>query len=597
MANNQKNYIQEDEQEEGQLKKNSLSDLKSFLFLFTFFKDVKSSFIPGIIITLASPIFSMWGAKLLGQLVQYGLMEKNYQAALYYAAAFIISEILMVLLSYFGARLIIKGANDALLNIRTILFKKLQSLPMSFYDRQPQGRIITRLTHDVTEVEQFFVSTFSRLISGTFAVLVAIVFMLSADLFLGAVMMVSIIPSIVFMSATRKYIRRFNRNRSRFSSKMNSMLAENIDGISVIRLFGLEKWSKDKYHAAGKQLIAAGLEGTVVMAWTQPTISLLTFFPLAGLVYFGGKAVLIGTMTVATFIAFFHYSQRFINPILQLIQQIHVIQQAYTGAERIVAFLKHDDEDLVLGLNGTETAEIKGSIIFDHVSMGYGEQVVLDDLSFHIQSGEKIGFVGRTGCGKTTTVSLLARLYEFQRGEILIDKISIKNIERAHLRHSIGFVSQDVVMFKGSLRDNLLAGNPRSDDQINEACIATGLAKVMAKNDLQLDWQVQENGSNLSVGERQLVSLTRVLLNDPAILILDEATANVDPEYEEIIHRAVDQVMENRTCIIIAHRLETLKNVDRIFVFSEGKLVEQGKLDQLLALKGTFFQLQSHNSK
>lgn len=597
MANDKKNYIQEDEQEEGQLKKHALSDFRSFIFLFSFFKEVKGTFIPGVIITLASPIFSMWGAKLLGQLVQFGLLEKNYRQALIYASAFILSEIVMVLFSYFGARMIIKGANDALLNIRKVLFHKLQTLPMTFYDRQPQGRIITRLTHDVTEVEQFFVSTFSRLISGSFAVLVAIVFMLSADLFLGAIMMVSIIPSIAFMLITRKYIRRFNRNRSRHSSKMNSMLAENIDGIGVIRLFGLENWSRDKYLQASKQLIAAGLEGTRVMAWTQPTISLLTFFPLAGLVYFGGKAVMVGTMSVATFIAFFHYSQRFINPILQLLQQIHVIQQAYTGAERIVAFLKHNDEDLVLGADGVNTQNLHGSVQFENVSMSYDVETVLDQLNFRIAAGEKIGFVGRTGCGKTTTVSLLARLYEFQQGEIRLDDIPIRQLSRTHLRQSIGFVSQDVVMFKGSMRDNLMAGNPHPDSVIIQACQSTGLHKVMEKNGISLDWEVQEGGANLSVGERQLVALTRVLLNDPAILILDEATANVDPEYEEIIHRAVDQVMKNRTCIIIAHRLETLRNVDRIFVFHQGKLVEQGSLSQLMELKGHFYQLQTHNLK
>lgn len=595
MATDKKNYIHEDEQEEGQLKKHALSDLHSFLFLFSYFKSVKSVFIPGIILTLTAPIFSMWGAKLLGQLVQLGLLEKNMRLALIYATMFILSELLMVIFSYFGSRMIVKGANDALLNIRRVLFEKLQSLPMSFYDRQPQGRIITRITHDVSEVEQFFVSTFSRLISGSFAVVVAIVFMLSANAFLGMIMVVTIIPSIVFMLVTRKYIRRFNRNRSRFSSKMNSMLAENIDGIDVIRLFGLENWSKKKYQDVGDDLIKAGLEGTKVMAWTQPTISLLTFFPLAGLVYFGGQAVLENTMEVAVFIAFFHYSQRFINPILQLIQQIHVIQQAYTGAERIVAFLRHDDEEVVLGVSGELTPRVKGEIEFQQVEMSYGEEAVLKNLSFHIHSGEKIGLVGRTGCGKTTTVSLLARLYEFQKGEILIDQLPIRQLDRQHLRQSIGFVSQDVVIFKGSLRDNLLAGNSYSDDVILQACQATGMRKVMFHKSFDLDSQIFENGSNLSVGERQLVSLTRVLLNDPAILVLDEATANIDPEYEEIIHRAIYQIMQGRTCLMIAHRLETLRNTDRVFVFNQGELVEHGSIEKLMAQQGYFYQLQNHN--
>ncbi len=595
MSDDNKKYIQEDEQDESKLKQTALSDLKSFIFLFSFFRNVKKEFVLGISVTLIAPVFSMLGARLLGVLVQDGLMAKNYKTALWLGMAFIGSELMMVLLSYIGSSLIVTGASVAILDIRKVLFDKLQVLPMRFFDRQPQGRIITRITHDVREVESFFIGTFSRLVSGVFSVFIAIVFMFATDTRLAYIMVISVIPSILFMLSTRKYIRRFNRKRSKHSSRLNSKLSEYIDGINVIRLFGLENWSKSNYDKIADDFVDAALEGNIVMSWTQPMLSLLTFVPLAGLVYFGGQSVLEGTLTVAIFVAFFHYSQRFIMPILHLVRQIHIIQQAYTGAERVVAFLNHENEVSALGDDGQLLPRLKGTVEFLDVTMAYDKNAVLKDLSFKINEGEKIGFVGRTGCGKTTTVSLLTRLYEFQQGSIILDGINIRDISRAHLRNSIGYVSQDVIIFRGSLRDNLLAGTDHSDDAIVDACRETGLYKVMLKNKMNLDSLIFEGGSNLSVGEKQLVSLTRVLLNDPSILILDEATANIDPEYELIIHKAVYKVMDGRTCIMIAHRLDTLSKTDRIFVFDSGKLVESGPIRQLMEKKGKFYDLQSHN--
>ncbi|MCK5882539.1 MAG: ABC transporter ATP-binding protein [Bacteriovoracaceae bacterium] len=595
MADKSEKYIHEDEQDETKLKRNALSDLKSFLFLFSFFKNAKRDFITGISITLIAPVFSMLGATLLGLLVQDGLIKKNYKTALWLGAAFIGTEILMVLFTYVGSRLIVTGASVAILDIRKVLFDKLQVLPMRFFDRQPQGRIITRITHDVREVEQFFIGTFGRLVSGIFSVFVAVIFMYGTNVRLAHIMVLSIIPAIVFMLMTRKFIRRFNRKRSKHSSRLNSKLSEYIDGIGVIRLFGLENWSKKNYDDIADDFVAASLEGNVVMSWTQPTLSLLTFVPLAGLVYFGGQSVMAGTLSVAIFVAFFHYSQRFISPILQLVRQIHVIQQAYTGAERVFAFLNHEREEDALGKDGTLTTVLAGEVEFKNVVMAYETAPILKNLSFTIKAGEKIGFVGRTGCGKTTIVGLLSRLYDFQEGDISLDGQGIRSICRSHLRHSIGYVSQDVIIFKGSLRDNLLAGSSHVEHAILDACRETGLYRVMLKNQIDLDTLIYEGGSNLSVGERQLVSLTRVLLSDPSILILDEATANIDPEYEEIIHKAVYKIMNDRTCIMIAHRLDTLSKTDRIFVFDSGELVEEGPIRELMNKKGLFHKLQSHN--
>jgi ABC-type multidrug transport system fused ATPase/permease subunit len=228
--------------------------------------------------------------------------------------------------------------------------------------------------------------------------------------------------------------------------------------------------------------------------------------------------------------------------------------------------------------------------------MQYGNgEWILKDLHFHISPGEKIGLVGKTGCGKSSTVALLSRLYEFQKGEILVDDISIRNFDRHNLRDKIGFVSQDAIIFKGSLRENLSCDDQLSDQVLIDAARDTGLVKALSKEGFNLGMGILEGGVNLSVGQRQLVSLTRVLLKNPSILILDEATANIDPYYEEIIHEAVMKMMKGRTCLMIAHRLETLKQCDRILVFNHGALVEEGTLTDLLNQENYFYKL--HNAQ
>jgi ABC-type multidrug transport system fused ATPase/permease subunit len=239
---------------------------------------------------------------------------------------------------------------------------------------------------------------------------------------------------------------------------------------------------------------------------------------------------------------------------------------------------------------------LNGDIKFEDVSMKYIDgDWVLKAINFHIKPGEKIGLVGKTGCGKSTTVSLLARLYEFQNGDIKIDDISIRNFDRHGLRDQIGFVSQDAIIFKGSLRENLSCNEELTDQILIDGSQTTGLVKALAKEGFNLEMEILENGINLSVGQRQLISLTRVLLKNPSILVLDEATANIDPYYEEIIHEAIMKMMANRTCLIIAHRLETLKQCDRVLVFNQGELVEEGSLEKLMGQENYFYRL--HNAQ
>jgi ATP-binding cassette subfamily B multidrug efflux pump len=406
-------------------------------------------------------------------------------------------------------------------------------------------------------------------------------------------MTVAILPSIFLMIKTKDFLKNSNRRVSKFSSAINAKLSEYLNGMDVIRSFGLEKWTMDKFDQTVDDYLYAQLRGNILFAWSMPLVSFCATIPLIGLVWYGGLGVVNGVFSVGLFISFIRYYERFFNPMMLLSREIHVVQQAFTSTERVMSFLNEDDEEKVLLNNGImKLSNLEGDIKFENVFMQYGEgDWILKDLSFHIKPGEKIGLVGKTGCGKSSTVSLLSRLYEFQMGEIKIDDIPIRNFDRHALRDQIGFVAQDAIIFKGSLRENLSCDDRLSDQELINAAKTTGLVKALSKEGFNLEMSVLESGTNLSVGQRQLVSLTRVLLKNPSILILDEATANIDPFYEEIIHEAVMKMMTNRTCLIIAHRLETLKQCDRVFVFNQGQLVEEGSLDELLTQGNYFYKL------
>jgi ABC-type multidrug transport system fused ATPase/permease subunit len=464
---------------------------------------------------------------------------------------------------------------------------------MQYYDRQPQGRIVTRVTHDVEGIEEFFTSSLGNLISASMMTMLAVAAMIISNFKLGTVMTLSIIPSLILILKTKDFLRNSNRRVSKFSSAINAKLSEYLNGMETIRSYGLEKWSMTKYAHTCDDYLFAQLKGNMLFAWSMPLVSFCATIPLIGLVWYGGHGVLTGVYSVGLFVSFVRYYERFFNPMMLLSREIHVVQQAFTSTERVMSFLNEPGEDAVLKNNGKMiTTNLDGDIKFENVFMQYGEgDWVLKDLNFHIKAGEKIGLVGKTGCGKSSTVALLSRLYEYQSGEILIDDIPIRNFDRHNLRDKIGFVSQDAIIFKGSLRENLSCEEAQTDQYLIDAAKTTGLVKALAKEGFNLDMEILESGTNLSVGQRQLVSLTRVLLKNPSILILDEATANIDPHYEEIIHEAVMKMMDGRTCLMIAHRLETLKQCDRILVFNQGALVEEGPLSELLSQGNYFYKL------
>ena len=590
-------YLMADDQDESRLYEKGLGDLNALKVLLGYAKPFRLEIIGALTLIFISSFLAILSAKIMGDLLEKGLIAKNLKSSINFSLEIIALEIGSIYFIWQGRVNLASSASKVIFIVREHLFKKLQELPLQYYDRQPQGRIVTRVTHDVEGIEEFFTSSLGNLISASMMTVLAIAAMLVSDFRLGMIMTLSMIPSFVLMIMTKDFLKNSNRRVSKFSSVINSKLSEYLNGIDVIRSFGLEKWTMEKYDQSVDDYLYAQLRGNMMFSWSMPMVSLLATIPLIGLVWYGGLNVLSGVFSVGLFISFIRYYERFFNPLMLLSREVHVVQQAFTSTERVMSFLNEEDEEKILVNNGKMIlTHLNGDIKFEDVSMKYIDgDWVLKAINFHIKPGEKIGLVGKTGCGKSTTVSLLARLYEFQNGDIKIDDISIRNFDRHGLRDQIGFVSQDAIIFKGSLRENLSCNEELTDQILIDGAQTTGLVRALAKEGFNLEMEILENGINLSVGQRQLISLTRVLLKNPSILVLDEATANIDPYFEEIIHEAIMKMMANRTCLIIAHRLETLKQCDRVLVFNQGELVEEGSLEKLMGQENYFYRL--HNAQ
>jgi ATP-binding cassette, subfamily B, multidrug efflux pump len=595
-----KKYLNADEQDENVAKINRLSDWKAFVILLRYVEPYKYPIGFGIILILGSTFLSIGSARFMGSLVEEGLLLKDSSKSFFFAFLIILLEVFSLFFVWGGRRMITKESSLTLYDVRRALFTHLQKLPLSFYDRQPQGRIVTRITHDVEGMEEFFTNSMGRLFGAGFMAVSAMTAMLLTHFKIGSLLILTIFPAIFYVYYSRVKMRKINRGLSVTNTAVNSKLSEYLNGIEVIRNFGLEEWSKEQFDKDIADYLDAHIGANKFYGMNRPFMSFLCSLPMIALVWFGGQEVLAGTFSVGLFVTFIRYCERFFQPLMILAREFHAVQQAFTSTERVAGFLNHATEEVELGDDGhlsPAARTLRGKLEFKNVKMAYqDENWVLKDLNFTIRPGEKIGLVGRTGCGKSTTVSLLLRLYAYQQGEILLDGHEIKDFKREYLRDQIGFVGQEAILYRGTLKENLVAHDEISQEDIWHACEVTGLAKIMRQKKQGLEFFVLEGGSNLSAGERALVALTRILLKNPAILIMDEATASIDPWYEKIIHQAVDKVMKGRTCLLIAHRLKTLEGCTRILVFDNGQLVEEGPQQELMDRNGHFKSLYSAQS-
>ncbi|MBE6908897.1 MAG: ABC transporter ATP-binding protein [Ruminococcaceae bacterium] len=476
--------------------------------------------------------------------------------------------------------------------IRQEIFDHVHTLPLRFFDINPVGRIVTRVTNDVESLNQMYTQVLVKLFSNAVLIVGYAVVMLRIDRRL-ALMCFAFLPVIFALTLVfRTLVRRTYRVVRTRISALNTFLSENISGMKLIQVFAREKEKTEAFRGRTKELYRAQLRELMIFAVFRPGIAFIACFALALILYRSGLRVLTGAVTFGTMYIFTNYIRSFFEPIQELAEQFSTLQNALASAEKIFTVL--DEENTISEPeNPAELREIRGSIEFRHVWFAYeGEDYVLRDVSFTIRPGEKVAFVGATGAGKSSILNLIGRYYDIQKGEILIDGVDIHDLPTERLRRAIGQVQQDVFIFTGDVKSNIRL----LDDTISDAAIVRASAAVNADRFIErlpagYDEPVTERGATLSAGQRQLLSFARTLAYDPRILVMDEATANIDTETEQLIQQALETLMRGRTTIMVAHRLSTVQHADCIYVMHKGRIRESGTHQELLARDGIYKKL------
>ena len=502
------------------------------------------------------------------------------------------------LAQYTQIRIMQRVGQQTMYDMRTEIFGRLQRLPMSYFDKNPVGRLMTRVTTDVDALNDLFAAGVVTMINDFFllAVMAGLLFRIDAKLALDAM---AVLPFILVVTLIfRKYVRDANRKIRTAIARINAFLQEYISGMSVVQLFNRENKAREHFAKRNKDNMLAWRDAILAYALFYPAVEFLSFATIALIYWSGGNRILGNSLTLGILIAFTMFAQRFFRPIQDLSEKFNILQSAMAASERIFKLL---DEPITIESNPNAQRLVapRGEIEFRNVWFSYknvaepkDEDWVLRDVSFRVSAGETFAIVGHTGAGKTTVISLLLRFYDIQRGQILLDGVDIRLLDLQELRRQFGIVLQDPFLFTGTVESNVRLGTEGiTRKTVEHALDEVGLGDLMRSLPQGVETEVNERGSTLSVGQRQLISFARALAHNPRFLILDEATSSVDTKTELQIRDALDRLLSGRTALVIAHRLSTIQHADRILVFHKGRLREQGAHQDLLAQRGIYFRL------
>ena len=499
---------------------------------------------------------------------------------------------------YIQIRVMQRVGQETMYDMRTEIFGHLQRLPMSYFDRNPVGRLVTRVTTDVDALNELFAAGVVTMINDFVLLLVLVAWLFRIDSRL-ALTALAVVPFILLTTYLfRNKVRDANRRIRTAIAKINAFLQEHISGMSVVQLFNRERKARDEFEQRNRDHMLAYKDAILAFALFYPAVEFLGVTAIALIFWFGGLRVVGGVLKLGVLIAFMQYAQRFFRPIQDLSEKFNILQTAMASSERIFKLL---DEPVTI-TSPAEPVKLEhpcGEIEFRNVWFAYrgadnpgDEDWVLRDVSFRVTSGQTVALVGHTGAGKTTIIQLLLRFYDIQRGQILLDGMDIRRFNLQDLRRHFGIVLQDPFLFSGTLETNVRLGTEEIDRVTVERALAeVGLGGFVSTLADGVATPVTERGATFSVGQRQLVSFARALAHNPRFIILDEATSSVDTKTELVIREALDRLLEGRTSLVIAHRLSTIQHADRILVFHKGRLREQGSHQELLAQRGIYYRL------
>ncbi|MCD4829507.1 MAG: ABC transporter ATP-binding protein/permease [Candidatus Cloacimonetes bacterium] len=520
------------------------------------------------------------------------LRHNDIMALVWLGLLFLAAVVGRFVFQFFQVYFINHAAQHAMYDLRCDLFLHMSKMPQQYFDRNPVGRLVTRVTNDIRALDEVLSAGLLQLVQDILTLAGIIVMMLILDTRMALVCF-CIMPFVaIYMKVFKDKTRVIYREVRRKLAGLNSRLSEDISGFRIIQLFNQYRNKLGHFNSINSGYFEAGFKQIRLFAVFRPIIFSMRYIVVALIIWYGGGQILRGTITLGLLLAFMRYLDRFFDPINSISEKFNVLQGAMAGAERIFDLFETDTQDY--RQSAQLECKLDGGIEFRNVWLSYldNKEYALRDISFVVKPGEKIALVGHTGSGKTSIINLLGDLYAYQKGEILVDGKPLNDYALSDLRHDIGIVQQDVFLFSGTIHDNIALG----DDSIDEARLEEVSRHVNVYDFIdslpgRFEEPVMERGATFSVGQRQLIAFARVLAYDPAIFVLDEATSNIDTETEIKIQDALSKVMAGRTSIIIAHRLSTIKHVDRILVLHKGELVEQGSHDELIAQRGLYYDL------
>lgn len=545
-----------------------------------------------LILVLALTWFDLYRPILIGDAINLFEADGDYDVIVNTAIKYSIVLALGFVFNIAQTWILQKTGQNIILQVRRELYLHIQSLSSRYFDLTPVGKLVTRVSNDVEALNEMYsdilVKLFRNIIKIIGLAAVMLVYDYKLALFSFILIPIVILLTVFFRRMARKIYRIY---RTRLTD-LNTFLSEHLSGMRIIQIFGREERKYEEFHDKNKKLYKAFYDEMLIFAVFRPLMYILSVLSLMIVLWVGSREVFATVISVGTLYIFSNYIQSFFDPIQELAEQFSTLQSSIASAEKIFTIM---DEEISIEEvdNPVVLPEIKGRIEFDHVWFAYDdENYVLRDVSFVIEPGQKAAFVGATGAGKSSILNLIGRYYDIQKGHIYIDGVDIKELSKKQLRSAIGQMQQDVFIFEGDIEYNIrLHDEDITDEDVKKAAEYVNASRFIEKLPGAYKEPVTERGATFSAGERQLLSFARTLAHKPSILVMDEATANIDTETEILIQEALEKLMEGRTTIMVAHRLSTIQHADCIMVMHKGKIREQGTHQELLAQDGIYKKL------
>ena len=570
--------------------------------LFRYMERYKFRFILMFVFAVAGTIFNIWGPKILGKATTElfsGLVAKvngtggiNFEKIAMILLGVMILYLASSCFSFIQGFVMTGISNDVTYNLRKDISKKINRLPLNYFESRTNGEILSRVTNDVDTLQMSLNQSMTQLITSVTTIIGVLFMMLSINVWMTLAALLILPVSMVIINFVMKHSQKYFRDQQNYLGKVNGQIEENYGGHNVVKVFNKEQDVVAEFEKDNKKLYESAWKSQFFSGMMMPVMQFVGNLGYVMVAFLGGIFTIKGSIEVGDIQSFFQYIRNFTNPIQQIAQVVNLLQSSAAASERVFEFLEEPEEQQTAE-NPVSVKNLTGDVQFEHVSFGYNpDKIIIHDFSADITDGQKIAIVGPTGAGKTTMVKLLMRFYDVNSGEIMVDGHNIKDFNRSELREMFGMVLQDTWLFSGTIMENIRYGRlDATDEEVIAAAKAAHIHNFIMQQPGGYQMVLDEETSNISQGQKQLLTIARAILADNKILILDEATSSVDTRTEMRIQKAMNNLMKGRTSFVIAHRLSTIKDADLILVMKDGDIIEQGNHKELLEKGGFYAEL------